>query len=86
MTMGPSVRKLVLSLHLSLSVGWIGGVIAFLALAVVASRGDEQTLRGSWIAMESVGRLALVPLSISSLATGLVLSVGTKCSSAITGL
>ena len=77
--MPPRVRKLALAAHLTVSVGWIGAVVAFLALVLVARTAqDSQTLRAAWIAMDWIGRLVLVPLSVSSLLTGLVMSFGTK--------
>src|SRR5215213_3622675 len=36
MTMPPGLRKLVLTVHLTSSVGWIGAVVAYLALGVSA--------------------------------------------------
>jgi hypothetical protein len=78
-TMSPRVRKFALAAHLTVSVGWIGAVVAFLALVFVGrSTQDGQTLRAAWIAMESIGRLVLVPLSVASLLTGLVMALGTK--------
>jgi len=79
MTMSPRVRKFALIVHLTFSVGWIGAVVAFLALVFAArSSQDEQTLRAAWLAMESVGWFAIVPLAFASLLTGLVMSLGTK--------
>ena len=79
MTMTPGLRKFVLAAHLTFSVGWIGAVIAFLALVVAAMTSqDAQTLRVAWIAMELTGWYVIVPLSLASLLTGLVMSLGTK--------
>ena len=79
MTMAPRLRKFALSVHLTASVGWIGAVVAYLALVFVArATQDVETLRGAWVAMESIGRYVLVPLSISSFLTGLMMSFGTK--------
>lgn len=79
MTMPPRVRKLALAAHLTVSVGWIGAAVAFLALVFVArATRDGQTLRAAWIAMDSIGRLILVPLSVSALLTGVAMSLGTK--------
>jgi hypothetical protein len=39
---------------------------------------DAQTLRAAWIAMAFIGWFAIVPLSLASLLTGLVMSLGTK--------
>ncbi|MGH2350740.1 MAG: hypothetical protein ACRDJN_03890 [Chloroflexota bacterium] len=72
------VRKLALTVHLTVSVGWIGAVVAYLALAVAAATSlDAQTVRAAWIAMELTGWWAIVPLALAALLTGLVLALGT---------
>ncbi len=78
MSLTPRLRKFVLTTHVTCSVGWLGGVLVFLALAVVGltSRGVE-TVRGAYLVMEPVGWLVLVPLALASLLTGLVQSLGT---------
>lgn len=79
MTMTPGLRKFALSVHLTFSVGWIGAVIAYLALGVAAVTSQEaQTVRAAWIAMELTGWYVIVPLAFASLLTGLVMSLGTK--------
>src|SRR5262245_14513082 len=77
--MTPGLRKFALTAHITFSVGWMGAIVAFLALVVAAiiSR-DTQTLRSAWIAMEWTGLFAIVPLALASLLTGLVMSLGTK--------
>ena len=78
MTMAPGLRKLVLTVHLTSSVGWIGAVVAYLALGVSAvTSQDTQTVRAAWIAMELAGWCAIVPLALAALLTGLVMSLGT---------
>jgi hypothetical protein len=77
-TMAPGLRKLVLTAHLVASVGWVGAVLAYLALGLAArATTDAQTVRAAWIAMELTGWSAIVPLALASLATGLVMSLGT---------
>jgi hypothetical protein len=79
MAMPPGLRKFALAMHLSFSVGWIGGVVAYLVLGVSAvTSQDGQTLRAAWIAMELTGWYAIVPLALASLLTGLVMALGTK--------
>jgi hypothetical protein len=79
MTMSPGLHKFVLSVHISVSVGWIGGVVAYLALVVAGMTSqDDQTLRAAWIAMALTGWFAIVPLALASLLSGLVISLGTK--------
>src|ERR671914_1104669 len=77
--MKPGVRKVALSVHLTFSVGWIGAVLAYLALGVGAvSSEDVQTVRAAWTAMELTGWYVIVPLALASLLTGLVMALGTK--------
>ncbi|MGA5097428.1 hypothetical protein ACPCAC_08660 [Streptomyces lavendulocolor] len=74
----PRVRKLALTLHVTSSVGWLGAVAAFLALAVAgSSSGSPQTVRGAYLAMDVVGWYVIVPFSAACLLTGLVQSFGT---------
>ena len=77
--MRPGVRKLALSIHLTFSVGWIGAVVAYMALGVAAVRSnDVETVRAAWIAMEITGWFVIVPLAVLSLLTGLMMALGTK--------
>lgn len=73
------LRKFMLTIHITCSVGWIGAALTYLALVVVAmTNEDEQILRAVWIALASTGWFAIVPLSLASLFTGLIMSLGTK--------
>ena len=77
--MSPGVRKLALTAHVTASVGWLGAVTGFLALAVVGLLSENaQTVRAAYVAMGVTGSLVIVPLSFASLLTGLVESLGTK--------
>jgi hypothetical protein len=79
MVMRPRLRKFALAAHLMFSVGWIGTVVAYLALGVVAvTSKDAQTVRAAWIAMELTGWYVIVPMALASLLTGLVMAFGTK--------
>jgi hypothetical protein len=76
--MTPGLRRLALTLHVTSSVGWLGAVVAYLALAGAALiNQDTLTARAAWIAMELIGWFAIVPLSVAALLTGLVQSLGT---------
>jgi hypothetical protein len=78
MIMPPRLRKFALAVHVTASVGWIGAVVAYLALGVSAvTSQDTQTVRAAWIAMELTGWLAIVPLALAALLTGLIMSLGT---------
>ena len=77
--MPPGLRKFVLAAHLTVSVGWIGAVVAYLALAVSAVTSQNvQTVRAAWIGMELTGWFVIVPLALAALLTGLVMSLGTS--------
>jgi hypothetical protein len=79
MIMSPGLRKLALTVHLTCSVGWIGAVVAYLALGVAAvTSPDARTVRAAWMAMELTGWYAIVPLALGSLLTGLIMALGTK--------
>lgn len=79
MIMSPGLRKFALTVHVTFSVGWIGGVVAYLTLGVTAVTSPEvQTVRATWTAMELIGWFAIVPLALASLLTGLVMSLGTR--------
>jgi len=76
--MSPRIRKFALTAHLTSSVGWLGAVAVFLALAVVGlTSRDARTGRGVYLVMEPTAWLILVPLSFASLLTGVVMSLGT---------
>ncbi len=66
--MGRRVRKLVLTTHITSSVGWLGAVVCFLALGVVGlTSEDAQTVRGVYLVMEPAAWWVLVPLAVMSL-------------------
>ena len=76
MTVTPGLRKFALTAHLTFSVGWIGAVVAYLALGLSAvTSQDAQTVRAAWIAMELTGWFVIVPLAVAALLTGLIMSL-----------
>ena len=78
MTLSQRLRKLTFTTHVTSSVGWLGAVIVFLALAVVAlTSADERTVRGAYLVMAPAAWFVLVPLAHASLLSGVVLSLGT---------
>jgi hypothetical protein len=78
-TLTPGLRKFALTAHVVASVGWAGAVAAFLALAIVGFFGaDAPLLRASYVAMDLVYRMVVVPLGLASLVTGVVSSLGTE--------
>jgi hypothetical protein len=77
MTMTPGLWKFGLTAHVTSSVGWLGAVAAFLALAVAGLAGDAQMVRAAYLAMDLLARFVIVPLALASLLTGVVQSLGT---------
>jgi hypothetical protein len=78
MIMSPRVRQFALTAHVTSSVGWIGAVLVFLALAIIAlTSQDAQTVRGAYIVMEPAAWSVLVPLAFTSLVSGIVQGLGT---------
>ena len=78
MMMAANLRKLVLTAHVTSSVGWLGAVAAFLALAIVGVRStDVELVRGVYLAMHPITWLVIVPIGFGAFLTGVVQSVGT---------
>ena len=78
MTLTPRFRKLELTAHITASVGWIGADAAFLALAVAGLNSpNDQIVRAAYLSMGLIAWFVIVPLSLASLLTGLVQSLGT---------
>ena len=77
--MTPRLRKLALTAHITSSVGWIGADAGFLALAVAGlTSQDAQMVRAAYLAMGLTAWFVIVPLSLATLLTGLVQSLGTR--------
>ena len=77
--MTPFQRKLSLSAHIVVSVGWLGAVAAYLALAVFGLESrDPLLVRAAYRAMEVIGWWVIVPLSVITLAGGVLAAVGTN--------
>ena len=72
------VRRLVFTTHVTSSVGWVGAVLVFLALAVVGLASQhEPTVRGAYLIMAPAAWFVLVPLAHASLLSGLAISLAT---------
>jgi len=77
--LGPTARRALLIVHISVSVGWMGAAAAYVALNVPALTGsDEQTRRAAYLMMPIVADYALVPLALATVVTGLALALGTR--------
>jgi hypothetical protein len=75
----PRLRKLALTAHVTASVGWLGAVAGFLALALAGlTSRDAQMVRAAYLATDVITWFVIVPLAFGSLLTGLVVSLGTQ--------
>ena len=76
--MSPGSRKLLLTVHVSSSVGWLGAVAAFNALALTGlSSLDIGRVRAVSVAMEVIAWWVILPACMASLISGVVQSLGT---------
>jgi small-conductance mechanosensitive channel len=79
MTMTPRLSKLVLTAHITFSVGWLGAVAVFIVLAITGlTTMDNQLSRSALLAMDLSAWFVIVPFCLTSLFTGLVQAFGTK--------
>ncbi len=77
-TMTPPLHKLALTAHVTSSIGWLGAVGSFLALAIAGLIGnDDAMVRAVYVATEVTTWVVIVPLAFASLLTGLVVALGT---------
>lgn len=78
MTMPPRLRKLALTAHIVSSVGLLGAVASFLALALAGLISpDADIVRSAYVAMEAITWRVVLPLAFASLLIGIVQSLGT---------
>jgi len=79
MALTSNLRKLVRTLHIIVSVGWLGAVASFFALSIVGlTSPDAETVRSVYIATGVIGWYLILPLSfVPLLITGPLLSLGT---------
>lgn len=78
MNMRPGLRKIVLVAHIASSVGSLGAVAGFLALAVTGiTSQDAHITRSVYVAMDVIARFVIVPLVSASFLIGVAQSLGT---------
>lgn len=74
--MPSGTRKLVLVLHVTSSVGWLGAVASFLSLAIVGLVSDDELMvRSAYVAMQPLTSFVIVPLALASLVIGITQSL-----------
>ncbi|MER6139343.1 DUF2269 domain-containing protein [Streptomyces sparsogenes] len=71
-------RRALLVVHVVVSVGWLGLTLCLLTLGVAgAASGSADTAEAAYRAMKIFGDWLIVPISLASLVSGVVLSLGT---------
>lgn len=79
MLMTPRLRKVAFLAHVLFSLGWMGAVVAYLALAMSGLRTQDPAMaRSAYLSMERIGWCVIVPFSLAALLSGLVQSLGTE--------
>lgn len=78
-TMTARSSKLVLTSHITFSVGWLGAVAVFIVLAITGlTTMDNQLSRSVLIAMDMSAWFVIVPFCLASFFTGLIQALGTR--------
>ena len=74
----PRARKMALTVHVSTSVGFVGAVCVFLALAADGLlTASQEHAAAAYVSMQIATWRVIVPLSFAALITGIVQSLGT---------
>jgi hypothetical protein len=72
----PRLRKFVLLAHVVSSVGWLGSVLAFLAVVLAALNSSDDTLvGGAYVLAYLLVWSVIVPLALASLVSGVLSSL-----------
>lgn len=73
-----AARKVMVIVHVISSVSWLALMLCLLTLGTAGlATHDAETLRSAYRAMQLLGDVLILPLSLLSLASGLVLALGT---------
>lgn len=77
--MPPRPRKVMLVIHVVVSVAWIGLDACLLVLGVTGvATSDPALSRAAYLALGQLGGTISVPIAIAALATGIALAAGTR--------
>lgn len=75
----PAARRLVLTIHIVSSIGWIGVYLVMLTLVITGlTASDPGVVRAAYVVMQVIDANLTVPITLTMLVSGVVLSVGTK--------
>jgi hypothetical protein len=74
--MALGLRQFMLTVHVASSVGFLGAVAAFMALAIAGATGRDMRMVSAFsLAMELITSYVVVPMCLASLVTGLIQSL-----------
>ena len=77
--LNPRWRKVMLTLHVGISVGWLGSAYGMIVLGLVAMSDADPNLRyGAYVMLHHSDRMIMIPGSAAALATGIVVSMFTQ--------
>ena len=77
--MSSKLNKVVLTAHITTSVGWFGSVIVFLALAIFSLLSVSlMETKAGLIAMDVTAWFVIVPFCLLSLITGIIQATGSR--------
>ncbi|WAL49765.1 DUF2269 domain-containing protein [Rhodococcus pyridinivorans] len=78
MTLSPRTRLAARTVHIGAAAGWLGAVFTYLVVAAAALSGAaSDQIAGSYQVLALITVAVLVPLSLTTLVTGMVCSLGT---------
>ena len=79
MVFTPHFRKLILTLHIIFSVGWLGAVAVFLVHSIAGLYSNNPSIvRAAYLAMNISAWIIILPACLGSLLTGIFQSLGTQ--------
>jgi hypothetical protein len=77
-TMRPRLRKLMVFLHVTSSVGWVGAAVSYLGLCVLVVNADSApAVSALYNAMAASVTYVILPFGVVSFVTGMIVSLGT---------
>ena len=75
--MSPRMSKLMLTAHVTFSLGWFGTVAAFLVLSIAGVTANEEIVKACYLGMDLIAWFVILPFCLCSLITGLAQSLFT---------
>jgi hypothetical protein len=77
--MSPAIRKLLLTTHITFSVGWLGAVAGFHALSIAGLNSEnEQIIRAAYLSMDLISWYVILPAALGAFITGIIQSLATQ--------